>query len=102
MRKLIITALLLAISASARAGLTREENDYIVSQIKNRYVPMGLTAPEIVVLLRDLGNQWMRYTTNADGTVTFFYEKRNEAGAIVELGPVYTARIRTQAAPAPQ
>lgn len=100
MRKLIAAgALLLAVAAPAGAALTREENAYIVSAIRDRYVPMGLTAQEIVVLLRDLGNQWVSYKTNADGTVTFFYERRNEAGAIVELGPVYTARVRPLAGP---
>lgn len=99
MQKLITTAaLLLAVAAPAGAALTREESQYIVTSIRDRYVPMGLTAQEIVVLIRDLGNQWISYRTNPDGTVTFFYERRNAAGDIVETGPVYTVRISATSA----
>ncbi|WUR15660.1 hypothetical protein E7V67_011325 [[Empedobacter] haloabium] len=97
MQKLIATgALLLAIAAPARAGLTAEENARVVDLIKNRYAPMGLTADEITILVRDLGNRLIGYHTNADGTVTFVYERR-DGNVVVELGQVCTVRL---AAPA--
>lgn len=98
MRKLIAAAaLLLAVAAPARAGLTAEENTRIVDLIRNRYAPMGLTADEITILVRDQGNQLIGYHTNADGSVTFHYERRGEDGLIVELGQVCTVRLAVPA-----
>lgn len=97
MQKLIATgALLLAIAAPARAGLTAEEASRVIDLITKRYVPMGLTADEITVLMRSLGDGHIGYQDNGNGTVTFIYERRGEDGLIVELGQLITVRLQVR------
>ncbi|WEF34913.1 hypothetical protein [Pseudoduganella chitinolytica] len=102
MRKLIAaSALLLAIAAPARAGLTHEQVDDLVWRIKYRYIPMGLTAPEIVILVRDLYNApYVVVDENPDGSVSFMYEDRAYPGGPIRyLGLIYRGMLKTQAAP---
>lgn len=102
MQRLIIgAALLLAIAAPARAALSREQVDDLVWRIKYRYIPMGLTAPEIVILVRDLYNApYVVVDENPDGSVSFMYEDRPYPGGPIRyLGLIYRGVLKPQAAP---
>lgn len=102
MRKLIATALLLAIAAPAVADpLPRAVVDDLVWRIKYRYVPMGLSASEITVIVRDLYNApYVVYTTNDDGSVSFLYEDRPYPGGPIRyLGLIYRGVLKLDAAP---
>lgn len=90
MRAAIIFALALAVAAPARAALTAADTAKIVALVTGPYA--DLAPDEIVLLLRLRVSPYIIAETSADGTVTFWYERR-EGGEIVELQEVCTVRV---------
>lgn len=79
--------LLLALAGPAQAALTPAEATRAVALITGQYA--GLTPDEIVLLLRLRVSPHIVVQTNNDGSVTYWYERR-DGGEIVELAEVVT------------
>jgi hypothetical protein len=79
--------LLLALAGPAHAALTATETARAVALITGQYA--GLATEEIVLLLRLRVSPYITISTNHDGSVTYWYERR-EVGEIVELAVIVT------------